>query len=74
MREQDLIGIWSEGRRHGPGAMSDVCLAFLSDGRGFLEYANPVSAYVEAFRWSGGEERDGDDLRHGQLRGGIRGG
>jgi hypothetical protein len=57
MKEQGLIGMWSVDRRYGPGAMSDTYLAFLPDGRGFLEYANPVSAYVEAFRWSGAESR-----------------
>lgn len=56
MTDSTLMGLWSADRRYGPGSMSSEILVFLADHRGFWRYANPGSAYAEAFLWSLNED------------------
>lgn len=49
--DPNLIGIWSQDLRYGPGAQSDEMLFFKSDGTGWIEEWNFCLCSAEFFQW-----------------------
>jgi hypothetical protein len=51
VRDNGLVGLWSNDALYGPGAPSDDWLIFKPDGTGRYEFLNWMLCSAELFRW-----------------------